>query len=149
MRYIAFLFFLFVVVAQAEIGAGYWTGKWETKLYKDEVQEVYVSDYGVEKLLQFRWTLFANDNLIVHANYNGFISQQVLSQKNKRLSFKLIVSPKNVRYQPAPYMLIKFLEFDHKNKMAHFGVYFKNYGPAAEVEFVKKDREIVKEEEGF
>lgn len=116
LRLIAF----FIIIALNAVPAN--GAPWrESKLFtlkKDEEAKVMVKGGGQEKLFVFRWTLYTDKVLVVHASYDRIVSQHMLFDRNTNRSFrqKLLPAAKNER--DIPTFLVVFKKFDEASKTA-------------------------------
>ncbi len=87
-------------------------------LEKDEEKKVLVNYDEFSKLFKFRWTLFKNGGLVIHRSYDKVISQNVLYTRYKNNFIKLRLKSSGANNYEAPYLLVKFKEFDYQTNKA-------------------------------
>lgn len=92
-------------------------------LKKDEQKKILVKYGKVEKLFKFSWTLYINGGLVVFRSYDKIVSQNILYLRYKNNSFKFNLKPKGTDFQYAPYILVKFKEFNYDTNEAHFELF--------------------------
>lgn len=81
--------------------------------------------------VQFRWTLFVNDGLVMLYNYAGddglrFKKQNVLYAKYRLDGFKIELKERATNAIYRPYIYISFKNYDKKTKKALFHVFLKD-----------------------
>ena len=94
----------------------------EISLKKDQYQQIVVKEEADIRVLNFRWTLFAGDGLVMHLNYNGRPHQFILFKHYKKDTYKVRLLPKISAYKREPYMYITFKKFEHNTKKAYFDI---------------------------
>jgi hypothetical protein len=100
--------------------ARYWNYEFEFELKKGEVKQFQVIDRAREKLLNFSWNLYINSGLITITNFDDFPYQNILYLDYNRNSFKKKLYRKNAL------LMIEFVEFLEKEKIARFRLFVKN-----------------------
>jgi len=80
-------------------------------LKKDEIKSFIIYYKKFEYPLKIRWTLFKNDFIIVHYNFNNFPRQTALSKNYPLDAFKINLTAYERIY---PYLYIKFVDFNDK-----------------------------------
>ncbi len=95
-------------------------------LKKDESKKVLVKYGKIQKLFKFRWTLFANDGLVVLRSYDQLVAQNILYLNHKNQSFRVELMSRGVNYHLVPYILVKFVEFDYEKNMAKFELFLSD-----------------------
>lgn len=89
-----------------------------------------------EYLLRFRWTLFANNSLIVLVNYRGHPTQYVLEKKDPLESILIPLLPDGEDIVNSQvYVKIVFNDFNQSNKEAVFDIFIKDVNERILVEF--------------
>ena len=111
---------LFCIVALAQ-GAE-WSFTKELRLSKDEIQTIIIKEQQIVRALDFRWTLYAGDGLVMHLNYNDRASQFILYKHYKKDTFKVRLLPKKTAYKRVPYLYLIFKKFDYKTSKAYFDI---------------------------
>lgn len=123
MKYILQILVLFIFF-YSDVHANDYSRVETVKLKKDEHKKFLVQYGTVKKLFKFRWTLYANDGLVVLRSYDRIVAQNVLYLKLKNSTFKLDLKPKNGF--TSPYLLVKFMEFDYTNNEAVFKLFLSD-----------------------
>lgn len=98
----------------------------ETKsfiLKKDELVKILVKSEGQERLLNFRWTLYADKALVVHESFDRFVGQHVLSVGYTNQSFRKVLLSAEKSQRDVPYVTIVFKKFDDGNKTAQMDLF--------------------------
>lgn len=98
----------------------------EISLKKDQVEKIVVKYGTIEKLLKFRWTLYANHGLVVLCSYDKIVSQKLLYLRYKHQSFLVDLKLRAIRNTKAPYLLVKFKEFNHEKNEAIFELFMSD-----------------------
>ncbi|MDD2828824.1 MAG: hypothetical protein PHW18_04545 [Sulfuricurvum sp.] len=90
-------------------------------LKKDEIGKVLIktSSPKMERVLQWRWTLYTDKALIVHEKYDRIVGQHVLSL-GRNDSFRKRLLNANRNENDVPYAVVVFKKFDDINKSAQF-----------------------------
>lgn len=107
------------------------------ELKKDEWARVFVTEKGTEDrdTFDFRWTLFDNTNIIVHARYRNYPRQLVMSMRRGLELYKHTLIPDFK--QPPMDIAWLYLEFQNfKDGKAFFKVYIKDDEKRLDVEFL-------------
>ena len=86
-------------------------------LKKDEVATInIVKKEGKDKQsIYFRWTLFANDRLVLLLNYDSFPRQYILQKRYKRDRVRIYLRDDYKNIYDRSYLVLKFREFDKKS----------------------------------
>lgn len=92
-------------------------------LKKDQQKKILVKYENKIKLFTFRWTLYANNGLVVLRSYDKQVGQNVLELNHKNQSFRVRVKPRGASNFNVPYILVKFKEFDYEKHEAKFELY--------------------------
>ncbi len=119
MKYLFKIVFL-LLLTFSHVNAVYYREVITISLKKDEQKKILVKYDAVDKLLKFRWTLFANGGLVIHRSYDKIVGQNILYIRDKNRSFKLELMPRGSRLYNAPYVLVKFKEFNYETNEAVF-----------------------------
>ena len=98
----------------------------EISLKKDEQKKILVKYGKVEKLFKFSWTLYVNGGLVVFKSFDKIVSQNVLYLRYSNNSFKFDLKPKESTISEAPYILVKFKEFNYETQEAHFELFISD-----------------------
>jgi hypothetical protein len=89
-------------------------------LKKDQMKKILVSYDNKEKILQFRWTLYVNDGLVIFRSYDRVVAQNILYQRYKNRSFRVELKTRGMDMHNVPYALIRFKEFKYDTREAVF-----------------------------
>jgi hypothetical protein len=90
-------------------------------LKKDEIGKVLIktSSPKMERVLQWRWTLYTDKVLVVHEKYDRIVGQHMLSLgSNSSFRKRLLNADKSEN--DVPYAVVVFKKFDDVNKTAQF-----------------------------
>ena len=102
-----------------------WNSKETIYLTKDEFYQKIIEEGVRKKRLYFRWTLFKNEGLVIHLNYDGFNHQFILYKHYGLNRFKLNLLPKYNYEKESSFMLLIFKDIDIIDKNATFELYIK------------------------
>lgn len=114
---LVFLFYACVCMAATPR----WSWERELALEKEQVYQAEIAVGSVQKKLEFRWTLYKNQGLVMHIRYDKFNHQEVLYTDYQRNAFRVKLGRDKAQERYTPYLIIYFKEF--KNKKAHFKLY--------------------------
>ncbi|MFK5881947.1 MAG: hypothetical protein QM482_07015 [Sulfurospirillum sp.] len=141
MNKILFLFFILFSIFSSAANQKVWEYQYSFNLKKDKIATVLVDKQANSKknskryILKFRWTLYANKNLILLSEYmkhpNQYVMKRIRSLDKVRI--KLLQSESD--YGNAPYALIIFSGFDEKKRVATLDVYIKDRKKRVQVVF--------------
>lgn len=92
-------------------------------LKKDEVAKVMIKSEGQERLLTFRWTLYRDQQLVVHESFDRFVGQHVLNTGYTNQSFRKTLLPSKKTVRDIPYALVVFKKFDEASKSAQLDLF--------------------------
>jgi hypothetical protein len=106
-------------------------------LKKDEQKKILVKYDNKEKIFAFRWTLYANEGLILLHSYDKFVAQNVLYLNHKNQSVRIVLRNDGKNFYAPPYFLLKFREFDSKENKAKFELYLYDSEMQVELKFLK------------
>jgi hypothetical protein len=111
------------------------------RLKKDELAYVkiykeYPSTKKKEGVLEFRWSLFSANKLILLVDYEGFKTQYLLEKKHKRDSIRLDLVSDYYGVQNRAFATIKLSSFDEKKKLASMRVRVVDPKNRLKVEFI-------------
>ena len=109
-------------------------------LKKDEEKRVLVKYGKIQKLFQFRWTLFINDGLVILKSYDDIVSQNILYSNHKNQSFRIELLSRGANNYKTPYILVKFLEFDYEKNVAKFKLFLSDDEVRVRVKYLKNDK---------
>lgn len=116
-------------------------------LKKDEIGTVIVNRKKVVKkpksdnptneyILHFRWTLYANDTLIVLAKYRGYPTQYAMQKEYPLESIIIPLLPDSVdRMNGRVYLKMEFKDFNQSTKEAVFDILIEDTNQRILVEF--------------
>lgn len=111
------LFFVLAMTA-AMLQAAPWRESKSFVLPKDRTVKVLVKSEGLERLLSFRWTLYADKGIVVHENFDRFVGQHVLYASHTNQSFRKRLLPAKKSEKDVPYIVVVFKKFDEGAKTA-------------------------------
>lgn len=133
-------------------GEGLYQYQHQFILKKDEIGSIFINRKEVRKkatkdnpnneyLLRLRWTLFANNSLIVLVNYRGHPTQYVLEKKYPLESIIIPLLPQGEDViKSQVYAKIVFNDFNQSNKEAIFDIFIQDVNERILVEFKPKKR---------
>lgn len=110
----------------AEQGALSWNFKDEVELKKDQTARYQIAIDNKLYTLDFRWTLFINDGLVMLYKLEKFPYQNILYKDHKLNSFKIVLKNRAENALYKPYALIVFKDFDAKTKKATLSLFIKD-----------------------
>ena len=139
MRYI-FQFFLLLIFFN-NLSANEYRYTKLIELEKDECKKILVKYEKIEKLFKFRWTLFVNGGLVVLRSYDRIVAQNVLNLKHRNQSFRFNLKPKSSSSTMAPYILMKFVEFDYETNKASFMLYLSDKSLQVDLKDLDENKE--------
>lgn len=101
---------------------------WEksVELKKEQVYKAHFKVGNVEKELRFRWTLFKNQALVLHLNYDKFNHQFLLYRDYQRNCYKIALGGAEQSNQA--YFAMYFKSFERES--AHLNLYIEGSGVA-------------------
>ena len=107
------------------------------ELRKDEWARVFVTKKGTDEResFDFRWTLFDNTNIIVHARYRNYPRQLVMSLRRGLETYKQTLIP-DLRYPPSDRVALYLIFEDFKQGVAKFRVLINDDEQRVDVEFL-------------
>ena len=117
-----------------------WDFQYTFNLKKDKIATVIINKNTKDKkvkskyTLNFRWTLYANKNLILLANYMNYPHQYVLTKQRlqDRVQIKLLGDN---GYNTRAYALVVFSDFDKDKNIATMNVFIKDQTKKIVVDF--------------
>lgn len=141
MNKIFFLILLLLCDISFAKDSSIWNFQYSFNLKKDKIATVFINESDKNKegkslyVLKFRWTLYANKNLILLLNYMGYPHQYVLKKKRSmdRVRIKLLADGND--YNGKIYALIVFSDFNKKENSAILDVYIKDETKKIRVDF--------------
>ncbi|MDF1876984.1 hypothetical protein JHD47_04045 [Sulfurimonas sp. SAG-AH-194-L11] len=114
------------------------TDMYEISSKKDESTKFLVRYSNYEREFKFRWTLYVNEGLVLFHSYDTKLAQTILYLNTKNQSFKVSLKQKDSALYEAPYLLVKFKEFDFKENRAKFEIYLSDKKSQIKIEKIKK-----------
>lgn len=90
--------------------------------------------------MEFRWTLYKNEGLVLLVKYEGFPRQYILYRKNDMDCVKISLGKKPPKAWLYSYLLIKFDDFDEKRYRAVLKIFIKSPLKEYEVSFIEPKR---------
>jgi len=109
---------IFLLVGITLLESAAWRESKTFHLKKDELVKVLVKSEGQERLLNFRWTLYADKALVVHESFDRFVGQHVLYVGNVNQSFRKVLLSAKRTQKDVPYIIVVFKKFDEGNNTA-------------------------------
>ncbi len=135
----------FILLFAVSLWAIEWEYTYTFRLKKDETAKILVHK-NFEKpsklsgVMEFRWTLYKNEGLVLLLKYEGFPHQYVLYRKNDRDFIKVSISKKPSKEWLESYLLMKFEDFDEKRYIATLSVFIRSPLKEYEVSFIEPKR---------
>jgi len=112
--------FLIVTLGAVSLYGAAWRENKLFTLKKDEEAKVLVKGGGQERLFNFRWTLYTDKVLVVHASFDRIVAQHMLYDRNTNRSFRQKLLPAAKSERDVPSLLVVFKKFDEASKTAQF-----------------------------
>ncbi len=118
-----------------------WDFQYSFNLKKDKIATVFINRNKKNKegkslyVLKFRWTLYANKNLILLLNYMGYPHQYVLKKTDLMQSVRIKLLADGNDYNGRIYAVIVFSDFDKRKNRAILDVYIKDETKKIRVDF--------------
>ncbi|MEA2111991.1 MAG: hypothetical protein U9P71_08090 [Campylobacterota bacterium] len=103
-----------------------WKPSKSISMKKDAIETILVKSGSLQRLFDFRWTLYKNGSIVILRSYDGFVAQNILSSKRKNRSFRVELLPRGLDYRAVPYLVVTFKEFDFKKNEALFDIYLSD-----------------------
>ncbi|MEA3521949.1 MAG: hypothetical protein U9R50_03165 [Campylobacterota bacterium] len=117
--------------------------EWKTtksiSLKKDQLERLLVKSDGSQRLLEFRWTLYANNVLVVLRNFDDIVTQHALKLNHTNQSVRIELLAHTAYKIKVPYLLIKFTEFDYKKNESKFDIFLFDKEEEIELEYLKNE----------
>ncbi len=120
------------------IHADEWKPIKSVSLYKDQLERIVVKSGKLKKLFEFRWTLYADNALVVLRSYDDFVAQHVLRSHYKNRNFRVALLSKRGAHTMPPYLLVTFKHFDFKEKQALFDIYLSDDDEQVVLKFLQE-----------
>jgi len=111
---------LLVILLLVSLLEASWRFKKEVRLKKDSSEVVLFKYDDIQKELRWRWTLYQNNGLVIHRNFNSFVGQYVLYLRESSDSFKIQIKPRGASYGIPPYVIVEFINYDEETQEAVF-----------------------------
>lgn len=131
-RYLAIFLLCSIALASMPL----WVWEKSLELEKEQVYKADISVGNVQKILEFRWTLFKNKGLVLHIRYDKFNHQVVLYEDYQRNAYKIPLGRGNSEQKDEPHLVIYFKNFS--DKKAHLKLYIEGIGASVISESVGK-----------
>jgi len=109
------------------------------KLKKDETKKILVISGNSKKLFKFRWTLYANNGLVIFRSYDRIVGQNILYLNHKNQSFRVELTTRGADSYSVPYILVKFKEFDYETNEAIFQLFLSDRNAKVSLEYLKEN----------
>jgi len=117
-----------------------WKAQEHLSLKKDQQERLLLKSQASQRLLEFRWTLYANENLVVLRNFDDCVTQHMLKLNHTNQSFRIELLPHTAYKVKVPYLLIKFTGFDFQKEEAQFDLLLQDENEEIEWEFLKSEQ---------
>jgi hypothetical protein len=114
----------------------------EIRLKKDAVEQVQILREGVQNLLEFRWTLYTNGNLVLHRVYDGFNAQNVLRLNHTNQSVRIDIDTRGADPRGFSYLVLKFKSFDFAAGEAVFDLLLRDTNERVELNYLNNRTDI-------
>ncbi len=111
---------------------------YKVTLKKDESTKFLVKYANYKRVVAFRWTLYKNEGLVMFHSYDTKVAQNVLYLNTTNQSFKIFLKQQSSGFYEAPYLFVKFKEFDFEKKEAKFEVFLSDKRSQIKLEKIKK-----------
>ncbi len=131
-------FLLVFVLLFVSSSADEWKPIKSVSLQKDQLERIVVHSGALKKLLEFRWTLYSNNALVILRSYDDFVAQHVLRSHYKSRSFRVNLLSRGKNRMMGPYLLVTFKHFDFKAKKALFDIYLSDDDEQVELKFLQE-----------
>jgi hypothetical protein len=118
--------------------SSFWNYSYSYTLKKDQVARVvikkdYLPTIKKEGILEFRWTLYKGDKLVLLVDYEGFPTQHLIEKRYRRDTVKVKLLGDYPSISKEAFAIIRFRDF--KNKKATFDVMVRDPEHRMEVRF--------------
>lgn len=111
----------------------------QISLKKDQRERLAIKSEGSRRILEFRWTLYANENLVVLRNFDDSVTQHMLKLNHTNQSFRIELLPHTAYKVKVPYILVKFTGFDFQKDEGQFDIFLQDEKEEIEWEFLKSE----------
>lgn len=136
-KYIVHLLILMTLLS-ANLYANVYKDIVTVKLKKDETKKIIVISGNSKKLFKFRWTLYANNGLVVFRSYDRIVAQNILYLNHKNQSFRVELTTRGADSYLVPYILVKFKEFDYETDTAEFQLFLSDKNSKVSLEYLQE-----------
>ncbi len=133
-------FFVILILFFLQSSADEWKLVKSVSLKKDQLENIVVKSGSLQKLFEFRWTLYKNGSLVVLRSYDDFVAQNMLNLKHKNRSFKEELLSKGMYHKEVPYLLVTFKSFDFKKNKALFDIYLSDDDEKVILQFIGESK---------
>ena len=116
-----------------------WRQSEQVMLAKDEPEQLLVKTDTARRLLEFRWTLYTDDTLVVLKSFDERVSQHLLRRNHVNQAFRIPLMAYSATKVKVPYLLIRFSDFDYKKNEARFDIHLQDDDAEVLLEFVKRE----------
>lgn len=131
-------FFITCILFLTTLEAIEFKDMYEVSLKKDEPTTFFVKYDDYKRVVKFRWTLYKNEGLVIFYSYDKRVFQNILYLNTTNQSFKIFLKQATSMNYEAPYLLVKFKEFDLQKHKAKFEVFLSDRKSEIIVEKPKK-----------
>ena len=131
-------FLLLCILLHVSLAEGWKTTK-SISLKKVKLERILVKSDGSRRLLEFRWTLYTNGNLIVLRNFDDIVFQHTLKLNHKNQSFRIELLPHTAYKVKVPYILVKFTEFDYEKNESKFDIFLQDDEEEVILQYLKSE----------
>jgi hypothetical protein len=138
MKYLSIVILL--VFFQTYLSANTYRDVVKISLKKDQTKKILIKYDTIQKLFQFRWTLFINDGLVILKSYDDIVSQNILYLNHKNQSFRTEILSRGANNYKTPYILVKFLEFDFEKHEAKFKIFLSDDEMRVRIKYLKNGK---------
>ncbi len=118
--------------------------EWKTvksiSLGKDKLERLLVKSDGSLRLLEFRWSLYKNGNLVVLGSFDDIVYQHILKLNHTNQSFRIDLLNQTAHKIKVPYILVKFTDFDYKNSKSKFDIFLQDEEEEITLEYLKREQ---------
>jgi len=107
-------------------------------LKKDEIAMIEVTkrEDNTKRILQLRWTLHANERLVVLVKYDGFPTQYIVQKEYKRNSIRITLRDDYSESSKRCFLILKFKDFDEEKKIATIQAFVADPKKRIEIGFI-------------
>ena len=109
----------------------------EVALKKDVLKRILIKSEKSARVLEFRWTLYSDETLVVLGSFDDLVFQKMLRQNYVNQSFRIVLLPKKGHQIRRPYLLVKFVDFDFTKDEAKFQIFLRDEEEEIVLEYLK------------